>query len=316
MPTTYSDQFFVIDPGNPPANGTALTVQVIEFVDGNDNGFINPGDIGDTANGVDVTSVWVDDTITVVMDGVTQTITGVTFYLDGQPAIFTPTDGTVLSDATFVSATYVTTSTQVAVGSFGPPCFTLRTMIDTPDGLRAVEDIRPGDLVNTLDHGPQVVRWVGQRKVDASGDFAPIRIAPGALGNTRALMVSPQHRMLVSGWNVELLFGEESVLVAAKHLVNGHTVTVAPQSEVTYIHFLFDQHEVVIADGAPAESFFPGDFMLSRDIVLRAEMIDLFPELASGGVSHLPQTARRVLTRREAAVLCERSDVQHEELAA
>ncbi|MGV6811291.1 MAG: Hint domain-containing protein [Brevirhabdus sp.] len=303
MPTTYSDQFFVMDPGNPPSNGTALTVQVYDFVDGNDNGFINPSDTGDTANGADVTRVWVGDTITVVMDGVTQTITGVTFYLSGQPAIFTPTDGTVLSDATFVSSTYVTTSTQIAVGDFGPPCFTSGTMIDTPDGPRRVEDIRPGDLVTTLDSGPQTVRWVGKRTVDGGGDFAPILFAPGALDNTTALLVSPQHRMLVDGWKAELFYGEDSVLVAAKHLVNNDTVTVAPCAEVTYVHILFDTHEVVMADGAPAESFFPGDFMLSRDVELRAEMLKIFPELATEGVANLPCTARRVLTGREAALL-------------
>lgn len=311
MPTTYSDQFFVMDPGNPPANGTSLTVQVYEFVDGNDNGFINPGDTGDTANGVDVTAVWVNDTITVNMDGVVQTITGVTFYLAGQPAIFTPTDGTVLSDATFISSTYVTTSTQIAVGAFGPPCFTAGTLIDTPDGPRKVEDIRPGDRVDTLDNGPQLVRWAGKRDVDGSADHAPVRIEAGVLGNEKPLLVSPQHRMLVTGWAVELNFGEDSVLVAAKHLVNGDTITRAPASEVSYVHILFDTHEIVVAEGAPSESFFPGDFMLARDVALRTEMLEFFPELSTGGLANLPDTARRVLTGREAEVLCQ--DLMHQD---
>jgi len=303
MPTTHSDQLFVLDPGSPPAGGTVLTVQVIEFVDGNDNGFINPGDAGDTANGADITRVWVNDTITVIMDGVEQTISGVTFYLDGQPAIFTPNDGTVLSDATFVSSTYVTSSTQIAVGDFGPPCFTAGTQIETPDGPRPVDEIHPGDMVLTVDNGAQVVRWVGTRSVDATGDFAPIRFAPGVLGNSAPLMVSPQHRMLIEGWQAELLFGEPSVLVAAKHLVNGTTITIEPRNRVNYVHILFDTHEVVMAEGAPSESFFPGDFMLSRDVALRTEMLALFPDLATGNVANLPNAARRVLTRREAQVL-------------
>ena len=74
MPTTYTDQFFVMDPGNPPAAGTNLTAQSFDFVDSDDNGLIEPN-VGDTANGAQVTSVWVDDTITVTMNGTTQTIT-------------------------------------------------------------------------------------------------------------------------------------------------------------------------------------------------------------------------------------------------
>ncbi|MGV6847741.1 MAG: Hint domain-containing protein [Marinibacterium sp.] len=303
MPTTYTDQFFVIDPGNPPAAGTNLTVTNLSFVDGNDNGFINPNDAGDTANGADVTRVWVGDTITVNMNGSTVTITGVTFYLNGQPAIFTPTDGTVLSNATFVSSTYVLSSTQIDVGSFGPPCFTAGTLIDTPDGPRKVEDLRPGDLVNTVDHGPQPVRWSGARQVTADGDYAPVRIAAGAFGNTRSLWVSPQHRILIGGWQSELLFGEPEVLVAAKHLVNGTTVTRHPLARVSYVHILFDRHELVRAEGAVSESFFPGESMLRRDVALRAEMLAFFPELANGNFDSLPGSVRPVISRREAEAL-------------
>ena len=35
MPTTYTDQFFDMDPANPPAAGTTLTVQVYDLVDQN-----------------------------------------------------------------------------------------------------------------------------------------------------------------------------------------------------------------------------------------------------------------------------------------
>lgn len=303
MPTTYSDQFFVMDPGAPPPPGTALTVQQFEYVDGDDNGFINPSNPGDTANGADITRVWVDDTITVVMDGIEQTITGVTFYLQGQPAVFTPTDGTVLSDATFVSSTYVTQSTQIDVGSFGPPCFTAGTLIDTPDGKRPVEEIRPGDMVQTLDHGPQKVRWVGRRRISAAGEFAPIRFAEGVLGNDQPLLVSPQHRMFLSDWQNDLLFGERDVLVAAKHLVNGSTITKAPAPMITYVHILFDAHEIVTANGAASESFFPGDCILEGDEALRGEMLEIFPQLAWEDGATLPKTARRVLNGREAALL-------------
>lgn len=303
VPTTYTDQFFVIDPGNPPANGTALTVQKFDLVDGNDNGFINPNDVGDTVNGADVTSAWVNDTITVVMNGVQQTITGTTFYLNGQPAVFTPTDGTVLSDATFVSSTFVTTSTQMPVSSLGPPCFVAGTLIDTPDGPKPVESLMPGDLVLTLDDGPQEVLWCGSRLVAGKGRLAPICFAPGALGNDRPLLVSPQHRMLVSGPRAELLFGDSEVLVAAKHLVDGDRIYAKPMDEVVYVHILFRRHQVVFAEGVASESFFPGDVAVSGDRALRDELAVLFPELLRGGIGTGFSTARRVATGAEAWVL-------------
>ena len=180
MPTTYTDQFFVIDPANPPPSGTSLTVQNYDFVDSDDNGFIQP-DVGDTANGAEVTSVWIDDTITVTMGGSSVTITGVTFYLDGQPAIFTPTDSTVLEDATFQSATYVTDSTQVPVGELGPPCFTPGTVIETETGPRLIETLAPGDRVLTRDRGMQPVLWIGRRTMPGTGAFAPVRFAAGGV---------------------------------------------------------------------------------------------------------------------------------------
>jgi Hint domain len=300
MPTTYTDQFFVMDPGNPPAVGTNLTVQNYDFVDTDDNGFIQPN-VGDTANGAEVTSVWVDDTITVIMNGSTVTITGVTFYLDGQPAIFTPTDGTVLSDATFQSSTYVVSSTQIDVGDFGPPCFTPGTMIETDRGARAIEALQPGDLVLTRDNGCQPVLWISSRTVPARGRFAPVVFAPGALGNPVALAVSPQHRMLITGWQAELFFGEEEVLVPAKHLVNGDTIRQIEAPEVTYIHLLFVDHEIVMAGGVPSESYFLGHALREDRNGARAELRALFPELE--GVASTLMPARQIVRRYEGELL-------------
>lgn len=301
MPTSYIDQFFVIDPGNPPAAGTALTMIKYNYIDNNDNGFIDAGN-GDTINGLTVTQVWVNDTITVTMGGVTQTITGVTFYVTGGPAVFTPNDGTVLQDAVFQSSTYVTTATQTPVSAMGPPCFAAGTLIETTDGFCAVEDLKPGDMVITMDNGPQPVRWVGQRTVSGRGQFAPIRIASGALGNTRALMVSPQHRMLITGWRAEMFFGEDEVLVAAKHLINNDRIHAHPVDEVTYVHVMFDRHEVIYAEGCASESFYPGDYVLSGDAQMRQEILALFPELGDG---ERPEVARPSISGAEARVLAQ-----------
>lgn len=300
MPTTYTDQFYVIDPGSPPGPGTNLTAQNFDFVDADDNGFIQPN-VGDTANGAEVTSVWVDDTITVTMNGTTQTITGVTFYLDGQPAIFTPTDGTILSDAVFQSSTYVVQSTEIDVGDFGPPCFTPGTLIETDQGLRAIETLKPGDLVMTRDNGFQPLLWMSSRTVPGRGQFAPVVFAPGAIGNPEELTVSPQHRMLIIGWQAELFFGVDEVLVPAKHLVNGNTIRQVETSEVTYIHLLLADHEIVMAGGVPSESYFLGHALRADHGGTRAELQALFPELEGMAAALLP--ARQVIRRHEGALL-------------
>jgi len=159
-------------------------------------------------------------------------------------------------------------------------CFGRGTLIDTPDGPRAIETLAADDMVNTLDNGPQPIRWIGSRRVAAMGAHAPVRIKPGALGNVRELVVSPNHRMLVSGAQSELLFGQSEVLVAAKHLVNDDSIRVVPHREIEYFHFLFDAHQIVFAECCPAESLFPAAHTLSAVTdESRAEIISLFPEL-------------------------------------
>ena len=301
MPQTYIDQFFYMDPGNAPASGTSLTVQKVNFTDSDDDGFIGTA-TGDTFNGAQVLNVWVGDTITVIMGGVTVTITGVTLYVDdgagGNYAVFTPIDGMVLQDATFQSSTWVNSSTQTPVSNFGPPCFTPGTLIRVPGGEVAVETLGPGDLVETLDHGAQPLRWVGRRTVEGRGDLAPVAIAAGTLDNRRDLRVSPQHRMLFTGWRAELCTGQAEVLVAAKHLVGQPGISRVPVEQVEYIHLLFDRHEIIFAENTPTESFYPGSEILAADRAMFNEVVRIFPEIlrirAEGA-----RTARRVCLRHE-----------------
>jgi hypothetical protein len=183
------------------------------------------------------------------------------------------------------------------------PCFVRGSQILTPTGYRLVEHLQAGDLVETIDHGVKPLVWVGGKEVDGTGVFAPIRFAPGALGNKDALLVSPQHRMLLSGWRAELLFGEDEVLVPAKALVNGETIHVQPMPRVSYHHILFDRHQVVLANGILTESFHPGKHMLEADMGLRDELLALFPELADVGKGAGWDTARCVLKTSEARLL-------------
>ncbi len=302
MPTTYQDQFFLIDPGNPPAAGTALSVNFLNVTDQDNNGWLTAW-FGDSINGSAITAVWDGDTITVNMNGTVQTITGVTFYTASGQSYFTPTDGTNLSSATFVSSTFVTSASWVNLGNLGPPCFVAGTLIETDRGEVAIEDLAVGDMVRTADHGFQPVRWIGRSLSDARGDHAPVVFAPGAIGNGRELRLSPQHRVLVQGWQAELYYGCDEVLVPAKHLIDGKRVVQERADTVLYLHLLFDRHEIVFSEGVASESFFPGDQIMLQDRAVRAELLALFPELASPESTALGRTARATVKRREAAVL-------------
>ncbi|MEO0485484.1 MAG: Hint domain-containing protein [Pseudomonadota bacterium] len=184
------------------------------------------------------------------------------------------------------------------------PCFVSGTLITTPTGERRIEELRPGDLVMTQDNGPQAVRWIGKRTMPARGEFAPIRIDAGALGDHRQLMVSPQHRVLIRDTFSELLFGEAEVLVAAKHLVNDLTIRPMEGGFVTYIHLLFDAHEVVYSEGLATESFLPGpqtNECFEEEVLL--EICEIFPELNPVTGEGYSPAARRTLKSYEAEVL-------------
>lgn len=180
-------------------------------------------------------------------------------------------------------------------------CFCAGTMIETCDGPRSVETLGVGDMVPTLDHGDQPIRWIGHRTVAATGTLAPIKFSAGALGNSTDLWVSPQHRMLVQDWRAELLFGDAEVLAPAKSLVNGDTITRAPGGEVRYVHLLFDRHELISAHGVYSESFHPGERVLDAMAAdSRDELLTLFPELRDHVFG---PSARRSLMGFETALL-------------
>ncbi len=185
-------------------------------------------------------------------------------------------------------------------------CFNRGTFIKTQTGARPIEDLVAGDLIMTMDRGYQPIRWIGSSKVPATGDLAPILIRKGALGNDRDLRVSPQHRMLLQGWQAEMLFGEEEVLATAKSLVNDHSILRDEGGEVEYFHILFDTHEIIYAEGAPSESFHPGEQgWKALDQATRDEILTLFPELSDGNFNAYGASARTSLKHSEGQLLGE-----------
>lgn len=192
-------------------------------------------------------------------------------------------------------------------------CFTPGTLILTPNGQVKVEDLAAGDRVITRDHGVQTVRWVGHTDVSVvrtqiNPNLRPVLIRKDALGPGQPeqdMRVSRQHRILVRDWRAEMLFGAEGgVLAPAFTLCNDSTIREEyPSEPVTYIHIAFDQHEIIYADGIEAESLHPAEAMVSgMTEEARAELLELFPELADQG-AYAFDTARAALRGRDAAVL-------------
>ncbi|SMX31137.1 Hint domain-containing protein [Octadecabacter ascidiaceicola] len=192
------------------------------------------------------------------------------------------------------------------------PCFTAGTRIATNRGEELVEELEVGDLVMTRDNGLQPVRWVGRRDVNAaetliSPEWRPIMVRAGSVGPNvpeANLLLSPNHRVLICGEQASLFFGENEVLVAAKHLTGMDGVDWADQATVSYFHIMFDRHEVILSNGAWSESFQPADYSL-RGIGddQRNEIIGLFPELENYTNGAGWPSARKVLKKHEAQLL-------------
>ncbi len=283
------------------------------------NDFLYGGDGNDTLTGGDG-SDYLDggDADDLIFGGAGDTVDGGAGYdtLDlsvyrhsGTQIIYDPTNpqnGTVqfLDSSGAVTGTLGFTNIEHVIA-----CFTPGTMISTRGGELRVEDLAVGDLVLTRDNGYQPIQWLGRRDLSAdelraTPKYNPIRIAAGALGQglpRQDMLVSPQHRVLVANARAELLFAEHEVLVAAKHLTDLQGIDRITPQGVSYIHFMFENHEIVLSDGAWTESFQPGLGSLAGLLdAQRDEILELFPALRQG--EDYP-AARTTLRAREARVL-------------
>lgn len=193
------------------------------------------------------------------------------------------------------------------------PCFTRGATITTPRGEIAVENLRQGDRVFTRDHGIQEIAWIGGRALTVDDmvktpSYQPVMVRAGALGPNMPesdLMLSPHHRLLMTGPQNQMYFDEFEVLVAAKHLTHLKGIDhVVPNKPIEYIHMMFAQHEVILSNGAWSESFQPGDYsMKGVGAKQRAEIVSLFPELASLDGLDNYGSARLALRSHEAKLI-------------
>lgn len=195
-------------------------------------------------------------------------------------------------------------------------CFGGDTGIRTPSGTRRAADLVRGDLVWTADAGPLPVRWIGTRRLPGwhlarAPAARPVRIAAGAIAPgipDRAVLASPQHRILLRSAVVQRMFGTDEVLVAARHLVGWPGIDqVLPPGGIDYVHFLLDGHHVVEAEGMLTES------LLAGPEALRAlepgdldEIAGLFPMLAARAPGAAMQAARPLAASGRTATLLRR----------
>ena len=187
---------------------------------------------------------------------------------DNQPAL--AAQGIRSVEFTSVTGSAYSGLTQLTRDDLEFVCYAPGTMIETPDGPRPVESLQLGDLIQTLDHGPQVIRWTHSSEhplKDTEADGKPVQIKAGALGRNlpaHDLIVSPQHRILVGG------AGQLQRVFAIEAFAPAKSLTAVPgirhmkgKTQITWIHFACDQHEVVTANGCLSESLLLGPMVVN-----------------------------------------------------
>ncbi len=187
------------------------------------------------------------------------TLAGTLNQVNSDLATLTDTDGLSSNDTINLSGydelSDYATPRSIAITVVA--CYLRGTLIATPAGERAIESLAIGDLVLTSDGSAEAIRWIGHRAYKArfarsNPGVVPIRIEAGALADgvpSRDLYVSPLHAMFLDG-----------VLVQAAELVNGVTIAEAmPSEQIEYFHVELAEHAVLIANGAPSESFVDDD---------------------------------------------------------
>lgn len=173
-------------------------------------------------------------------------------------------------------------------------CFAAESRILTRSGWRQAGSVGAGDRVWTLDAGYQRILWAGARTVAGNGRNAPVCFAPGTIGNSEPLRLSQQHRVLVRSPLAELMFASHEVLVPAKAFAGEPGVCVRPCGNITFVHFLLEQHHILRANDAECESLFLGS---ETGEILQSDLAGV-PHIASLRKTHL--AARPILTYREA----------------
>lgn len=160
---------------------------------------------------------------------------------------------------------YLAVSTDIE--PVGPmPSLAPKTQVATPRGYQEIGSLRRGDLVLTADGKSVPVLQALTRTVPARGHFSPVLLRAPFFGLQQDIVVAPSQRLVISGSEVEYLFGRESVLVPAFHLLGGTSARVAKHGLLTtYTQLLLPGHEALDAAGTVAESLYIGRLRRKKD---------------------------------------------------
>lgn len=186
-------------------------------------------------------------------------------------------------------------------------CFCASTLIDTPSGPRPVEALQVGDMVATLDRGPQPVAWTWNGRQPLHGverGQRPVMIRAGALGQgrpTRDLILSPQHGVLVGEKAQYFHRFRQPALAAAQGLTQEPGVrAMMGRNAVHWYNFAFERHEIVVANGIHAKSLLIGaDTIASMTAFERRTIAVAFAQ--TGGAYLNGPPARPFLTQADAS---------------
>jgi hypothetical protein len=284
------DQVQANNPSLNPLGGTAESITFTDAVPGGDLIFEQPGSgtapLPDPDTRVIINGVTYE--FTVLLTGTLPTSGPGASQLKGEAAALQGRDVMLISvvidgvtrEYFFVLGQPPATLAQMnAIGGGGisllnvvtdVPCFCSDTDIATPSGDRKIETLRAGDTVLTEDGRAVQIAWIGashysQHHARDTQALRPVTIRANAFGAgvpLRDLTVSPQHRIIVEGPECELLFDSPRVFVIARHLPDAVAHSPDPEGDVSYYHILLENHEILLANGLPVESFQPARRMV------------------------------------------------------
>lgn len=165
-----------------------------------------------------------------------------------------------------------------------------------------IETLTPGTRILTRDHGPQPIRWIGRTTLRAQGAFAPVVITKGAMENEADLVVGPHHRLFVYRRDHLPGLPRAELLVQAQHLVDDETIYRREGGFAEYFSLVFDNHEILYAEGIPVESLMVNDDSLAalpKDLAadLRRDLPDL-RQTPHIGLEPKPEQAKALHKRR------------------
>jgi len=165
--------------------------------------------------------------------------------------------------------------------------FARGTVISTPDGDIAVEDLQPGDMINTSTGEPAKLIWIGSSSfvpADAGRRMPLLRVMADTFGQSRPtnfLTVGPSARILHTPHHLRSEAGEKRLLTPVRAFLDGvNVIEVVPPTPVRLFHLCLDRHAAIRAGGVEMETFHPGAHAArSTSHALRDRFLGMFPKI-------------------------------------